>query len=254
MDRGRVKTFILCLLLAVNLTFLGILLIDRAQAARFDQNARVALIQTLDHMGFIIDIDAIPDTQDQVLYRLVRNTETESQVADAILGHATQTEEGGGIYHYASPRGYAQFHTGNFRFQFSVHTDPNPLFDLMHLTARDPVVTDEMRVYPLSIDDLPIFNGYVTFFFSDDQLQEITGPVLWGARTRYAPGPLQDAATALIYLAGYLRTWSTATQFEYMEPGYFLTEGMGYSELRPVWIVTTDGGTFSIDRQSGVVR
>jgi len=254
MDRGRVKTFVLCLLLAVNLTFLGILLADRAQTTRLDQTARAALIQTLEHMGFTMELDAIPDTQDQVLYRLIRNTGTETQVVNAILGNAIRTEEGGGIYHYASPLGHAQFHTGSFRFQFSVPIDPDPLFDFMQLTAREPVWAYDMLVYPLTIDNLPIFNGLIVFHIPDNQVQTITGPPLWGTPHRYSPDPLQDATTALVQLAGHLRDWSPATRFEHVEMGYFLTEGIGYLELRPVWIVTTDRGTFSVDRQSGVVR
>ncbi|MCL2828830.1 MAG: hypothetical protein FWD99_08870 [Oscillospiraceae bacterium] len=254
MDKSRVKTFILFLLLAANLAFLGILLTDRVHTVRIDQGAKVALVQVLENMGFSMDVAAIPDTRDQAFYRLIRDIAAEVRVADSVLGNAARTEAGGGIYHYTSSQGYAQFRAGSFRFQLNTPADAQTMFDYLQLTAREPIWAADVLVYPLTIEDMLVFNGQVVFYYPDGQLREISGPALWGTRRRYASGPLQDVTTALIQLADHLRERGTVSRFEYMEMGYYLAEGIGYLELRPVWIVTTDGGAFSIDRQSGVVR
>jgi len=175
MDRARIKTFILLLLLAVNLVFLTILVVDWTNAARRSAEARADLITSLDRMGITLRDSAIPaETPQQMLF-------VERDLQEAYNGEPTS----------------------------------------------------------------PVSPGLHT---SDQFLED------WGTLRRYDAGPQLDVTTALIALAGYVQEDGAITLFTRVEMGYYLLEHPGYLELRPVWIVETDGGVFSIDRQSGEIR
>jgi len=258
MDRGRIKTTLLLLLLTVNLVFLGIIVTDRVEAARLESEARTALTEALARMGIAVAYGAIPREEAQPRYFIGRDVDAEREVATALLGEPEARDEGGGIYHYQSPLGQAQFRGGTFWLAFQGQSysvlETGALVERMGLTDNAGTGDDVYRTYSLRIEGRRVQNGQVTFHFADGYVRELGGSALWGARQGYAAGPQQDVATALIILAGYLREIDTVSRFERVEMGYYLLEGPGYLELRPVWLVETDVGIFSVDRQSGEVR
>ena len=265
MDRARLKTFILLLLILTNLTFLSLLGIDALQRTRQESETRTVLVSTLTGMGVSITYDQLPASDEQALYFLSRNLETEARIAQALLGDTVHAhDEGGGIWHYQSgeSRGEALFRSGAFRFQIdSQHLTQDAIGNLLgrlELRTRGqttPEADSAVRhSYTLLHGIYPIVNGQVAFVFSEGYLQEITGTALWGEVQRYLGGAQQDVTTALISLAGHLAAEGGVSRFESVEMGYYLSEGTGLLELRPVWIIQTDNGIFSVDRQSGEIR
>ena len=263
MDRGRMKTFVLCLLLAVNLTFLGLIIADRLQAARLESEAREELVHVLYGLGISLSYDAIPNAGEQALYLLTRDIEAERQVAARVLQEPDERDEGGGIYHYFSDIGTAQFRAGSFRFDFADYAVsagegiPETGFQmlrLLDLQVRRGVLQGDELSYILTFEGLDVVGAAVHFTFSGGYLQEITGPSLWGASQRFSAGEQVDVATALMRLAGYLQGEGAASRFAAVRMGYYLLEGPFYLAFRPVWIVETDTGVFSIDRQTGEIR
>lgn len=265
MDRARLKTFILVLLLLINLTFLGLIAIDVMQTARLQSEVRAELVRVLDGMGISIDESRIPHGEEQEPYFLSRDIALERRIAAAVLGgYATETDEGGGIFRYVGYGGVGEgeIRSGFFRFQMrdkQLGEDASGrLLEQLELRASSPISyalpDGTVRIYTLLEGGRPIINAQVSFTFSDGYLQEVAGTALWGDAQRYAGRPQLDATTALISLAGHLLETGGVTRFESVEMGYYLLEGAGVLELRPVWIVQTDAGTFSIDRQSGEIR
>ena len=267
MDRARMKTFVLCLLLAVNLTFLSLLIADRLQEARLESAAKEELIQVLQTLGISLSYEAIPPTEEQAIYLLFRDIEAEGQVADRILIHPEARAEGGGIYHYFSAGGTAQFRTGSFHFDFgdyrlspgeNLQSVGDDMLERLGFQGhpfilRGDAQTGEITYIP-TIDGFLVMGSQVVLRFSYGNLQEVSGPSLWGTRQRFAAGEQMDVTTALVRLAGHLYGRDPApSQFASVQMGYYLLEGAGYLELRPVWIVNTDGGLFSVDRQSGEI-
>ena len=263
MDRGRIKTFVLLLLLTVNVVFLALIVTDRVEVARLRNEARVELTQVLSRMGIALDPEVIPEEEAQPLYFIARDIDAEREVAAMLLGEPEERDAGGGIYHYQSSVGQAQFRGGSFWVELVGRTyrisDTGPLLvDQMGLWAPTGSGDDTQITYTLALDrqrpDQRVINGQVTFHLVEGYVREISGTALWGERHAYVTGQQQDAATALLTLAGHLRERQTVSRFLQVEMGYYLLEGSGYLELRPVWIVATDDGWFSVDRQSGEIR
>jgi len=266
MDRARIKTFVLLLLLAANVTFLSFIVVDTMQTARMQSEARAELVATLAGMGIVIDYEQIPDSEAQMLYFITRDFLVEGRVAAAILGgSATVYDEGGGIFRFRSQEGLGEghIHAGAFRFfhleaQDLDRDDTGELLSLLELQAREPVMIEDgasmWLAYPLTLNGFPLINGRAVFLFVDGILEDISGTALWGDLSAYAGRPQVDVTTALISLAGHLRERSDVSRFETVEMGYDLVDGVGILELRPIWIVETDGGTFTVDRQNGDIR
>jgi len=265
MDRARLKTFVLLLLVLVNLAFLGLIALDAMQTRRLEREMREELVWALRGMEISAEESQIPQSEEQALYFLSRDPLAEARIAGNLLGHAEGTDEGGGVFRYVSldeGRGEAEFRSGSFHFWLEEsHFGEDAIEDLLNrleLTARSPIVTedggDTRRTYSLLLHGLPVVNGEVTFLFVSGMLQEVFGTALWGSTQRYAGSPQVDVTTALISLAGHLLETADVSRFESVEMGYYLLEETGLLELRPVWIVRTDGGTFSVDRQSGEIR
>jgi len=262
MDRARIKTFILFLLAVVNLIFLALIGIDRIQTVRLISEARTELIWALDGMGIHIDYEAIPDWTAQTVYVLSRDIERETEVASGILGTPMESQHvGGGIYRWLGP--YGEGHTRLSSFWFDLadqgfsgpRADTEELLRQMGLTAQFiNTITHPNHVllmYILTIDDgLPVLGSQISFHFSGDYLQAFGGTMLWGTRQGYTVGQQLDVTTALIALGGHLQDHDIS-RFYQVEIGYYLVDSR---ELRPVWVVTTDGGIFSVDRLSGEIR
>ena len=263
MDRARIKTFLLLLLLAVNLVFLSIIVIDRVQEAQLWSETRSELVQALERLGIAIDPAAIPDCAPQPILFVERDIHAETQAVSAILGDPAEgTHEGGGIYRWTGRYGDGEIRQASFWFRLSGEgrsgTDTGEFLAQMGLTARwtgaRALPYGHWETYILTVDDLPVVNSQVNFRIAGGALQEVGGTALWGRKQRYHAGHQLDVTTALVTLAGYLQETSAVSRFERVEMGYDLSEGPGIFELRPVWVVETDGGTFSIDRQSGEIR
>jgi len=269
MDRARLKTFVLLLLVLVNLTFLSFIVIDVISSMQRHAEARTELVRVLGEMGIAIDESQIPQSEEQALTFLSRDLMAEGRIAASVLGgSASASDEGGGIFRYESLYGLGEgeIRSGTFRFQLAEQEialeGSEILLNRLELSAREPHIFAEKgynritHVYPLTFNDSLVANGQVTFTFCfmDGMLEEVAGTALWGSTQRYTASPQFDVTTALISLAGHLLEGDGVSRFESVEMGYYLLEGTGHLELRPVWIVETDMGAFSIDRQSGEIR
>jgi len=257
------------LLVLINLTFLGLIAIDAIQMARLQSEMRTELVRTLEGMGVSIDESQIPRDEEQAPYFLSRDILTEGRIAVAVLGgQATTSDEGGGIFRYLGQTGYGEgeIRSGTFRFQVGAQElgeeSSGQIIRQLELSVRDSQFDASKLdnwmtyVYPLTFNNVLVVNGHLTFTFCVDagMLEEISGTALWGSSQRNAGSPQLDVTTALISLAGHLLEIGGVSRFESVETGYYLLEGTGLLELRPVWVVQTDAGTFSIDRQSGEIR
>jgi len=257
------------LLALINLTFLGLIAIDAMQMAQLQSEVRAELVRALEGMGISVDEAQIPREEEQAFYFLSRDILAEGHIAASVLGgNASVSDEGGGIFRYLGQEGYGEgeIRSGAFRFQLEGQSlseeDTGQVLRRLELTTRDPRIFVEKgdnrmaHVYPLTFSNALVINGHLTFTFCFDAgiLEEVSGTALWGEAQRYAGSPQLDAATALISLAGHLLESGGVSRFESVETGYYLLEGAGILELHPVWIVWTDVGVFSIDRQSGEIR
>jgi len=265
MDRAKLKTFVLLLLVLVNLTFLGLIAADALQTMRLQREVREELVWALRGMEISIEESQIPLSEEQALYFLSRDPIAEARIAANLLGHAEGVDGDSGVLRFVGledGRGMGEFRSGSFHFwledQNLGEESISALLAQMELTTRDSLITEDSagirQTYSLLLHGLPVVNGEVTFLFSYGILQEISGTALWGSTQRYAGSPQVDVTTALISLAGHLIERADVSRFESVEMGYYLLEETGLLELRPVWVVRTDGGTFSIDRQSGEIR
>jgi len=218
-------------------------------------------------MGIAIDYDAIPESTPQPVLFVSRDIDAERQIAAAFLGELEARDEGGGIYHYESPRGQVQFRGGSFRFELADWQSGSDRGEANRLLAELGVsldraeesigADDDSLTLPLWVDGLAVLGSQGRFHFSDGDLQIISGTSLWGTRQGYDAGSQLDVTTALINLAGHVQNLGTVTRFERVEMGYALLEGPGYIELRPIWIVYVDDWdwyVFSVDRQRGGIR
>jgi len=258
MDSARIKTFLILLLLTVNVVFLSLLAVDRFQAVQFERQERAELVLALARMGVVIEQGVIPANGVQATYFLSRDVADERLFLETFLGvPLSERHQGGGLYQWEGLYGFGETRLGSFSMTLTDSayelSDTGLLLGRMGFSGERTDSSLREVTYRLSLDGLFVIGGYVTFRFAEARLEAISGTALWGGRQRIETGVQLSVTTALVTLAGYVQG-QAITRFTTVTMGYYLLEAPGLLELRPAWVIQTDDGAFVVDRLSGEIR
>ncbi len=266
MDSSKIKTFVICLLAAVNIAFLSLFIVDSCQAARLQQQIQADLYAVLLENGVELDAD-LPRTDKALLYPLQRDLEAEQSLAQAFLGSASGQDQGGNIYYYESADGWARFR-GSGEFEITLSTalptegkSPSIMARQLLKKLSLPVDTEPAESQTESVLQLrysycaekqPVYGCYITFSFSQDGLTSISGRRPVGAAGQ-ADGLVEmNPSTALLALLAYGRdSGHVFGRVSALKPGYTMrVSASGSAALVPAWRIETDAGIFYVDAQS----
>jgi len=266
MSISKVKTLAIAALCLINIFFVALIVIDNAADARSERLARTHAVAVLDEFGISVSSDAVITRGALRTMRTTRNLDTEARIAQATLGQAVMTPQGGGIYIYESDRGIATFRvTGEFEISLNEGVITNSggtvraaeqLLRAMRLeTSGIPYLYgragEETVVVATAYRGASIFNGTIEFNFRDGSLETISGRYFAEIEPAYDGTEISPPGTALLdFLAAVRRGDAESTRIYRVEAGYFYRPGEGV--LAPAWlIISYTGQRYIIDDASG---
>lgn len=249
MDRSKVKTLLILLLLAADLFLSGLWVSRELRDYARRRTMEAELTRVLAEAGLTLSAP-LPDTAAAEL-EARRNPASERAAAEALLGPCEAEDPGGGITNYTGPMGRAQFRKlGEFditltepRALSDPETDIKALAREMGLwSGEDARLERDADGYAYEVREhaLPVWENRVSFKLDrNGALEAIKGTRLLGGE--YTPGAAgsRSAGWALLSLAwALLEEGAPPSELLSMELGYRpSTLASETVRLTPYWYV-----------------
>lgn len=255
MDRGKVKTAVIAILLVLDL-ILGAFLIWQSATARKAERDAFQNLQTVMHdNGVELLLDELPSADGVYTLLSERSLTAEAALAKVFTGSDQGQDQGGNIYYYAGSTGEAWFRgSGDFEVLFSEPTaqmDPSVRKALLQY-GIDPDRGDIIQ----QVDERNVFNCSVSLNYVNSLLTSVTGRLVAGSFSAVVDTPAMDASTALLrFIASLEDNGFICTEISSVELGYLMSALVtGGFQLTPVWRVVTDTGEYYVNAISGAVE
>ena len=272
MERSKLKTIIILILLLVNIF---LLLLVGGQLVQEHQAQRTALTNAgliLKQNGISVSEEALSQMGSAALSALsaVRDTQFEAALAAALLGEdAACTNQSGGLYVYTARAGTMYFRGGGeFSADFTLPVPPDgsprdhaaALLRTLNLSAEEVGVNETAPghtevTFLQTVEDAPVYTCSLVFSYAPEGLTSISGTLFPSAAISPAGASALDGATALIrFLSGILDSGDVCSSVTAIRPGYRMTYSFsGGITLSPVWQVSTDASDYYLDGITGQV-
>lgn len=270
MERSKLKTIIILILLLVNIFLLVLVGGQLVQEYRAQRTALANAGLILEQNGIAVSDEALTQMGLTTLASLsaARDTQFEAALATALLGEdAACTNQSGGLYVYTGEAGSVLFRAGGeFTADFTVPipTEDTPqshseaLLRTLKLSAEEVswVNTPSGEVegtFLQTVEGVPVYTCSLVFRYTDKGLASISGTLLPAAPSASSGAPALDGATALIrFLSGILDSGDVCSSVTAIRPGYRMTYSFsGSISLSPVWLVSTDASAYYLDGITG---
>jgi len=273
MDKGRVKNFIIILLVVVNLFFAAIVLMDKLEAESVRRSAHENLAAVLESSGITLRDTSLLDLEAYAPIHLRRDMDAELSMMRAVLGNDVyRVDKGGNNYFYSGSQGQAQLSgTGEFEILPASGYGEIKSGDLIG-TAMDYIkklglssdrataesgIDGEANIVTLTCtwDKAPVFNCRIKFTFSQSEILLIEGRRTLDMPVTDKDYGTIDAFTALMrFLDALSESDQTCNEIFGLESGYMLNISVsGDGSLIPYWKILTDTGEYTIDGITGRV-
>ncbi len=270
MEKSKIKNVIILILLTVNIFFLALFLIGRTETGKLKRQAREDVASILAENGIRIDQSIIPEDSYFVSYKLTRDINGENLITKTVLGD-TDTNLDGSIYHYESLAGKADFY-GSGEFAISI-TDGYPISDsnsqgLVSFLKSMNIAVDPGSVrientaggaqtvsFFCSYSNTRIFNCPINLNISDGRIYSINGRRPTSAPLASGSPNLLSVNTALVYFLNGIRNANLKCgEITGISAGYYMSAAVsGGGELYPVWLLTTDSGSYYVNGINGEI-
>lgn len=273
MEWPRIKTMILTILLITNIGLLSFVLQRAYQGRQMQQEARENAILFLHNSGIEVDPAAIPGQMGLLPQTVKRDREQESRIASALLGGAVQELSWGAeAFRYYNEKGYLQFHRdgalkgefveGEFPIQEPESMDyTQQVLRLLEFegdvvastgTAGEEAVTTV--VVQQSWKGAPLFRQELTLSYKNGCLVQVEGRRLNG-EPELDPSrePISIPTTLFQFYHGVTALGDVCSRIDSITEGYLnpLPNGVGPSDLVPVWSISTDTGAYLLNTLTG---
>ena len=100
MESSKIKNFIICILVVVNLFLAGLLSVDWVQTNRTRIQAEETAYAILENYGIAMDGVTLPDNSALNGHSLRRDFQREQELVSAVLGEVSVEDQGGNIMYY----------------------------------------------------------------------------------------------------------------------------------------------------------
>ena len=268
MDRYRMKTIIIIILLIINGFLLVLVGARRSDAKRYEQSA-------LERTVLVLAENGIEMTPEAAVYRTAegaasagRSMVSEMAVASAFLGASAEAEDlGGGLYSYRAESGSVNIRIGG-EFLFLPtddamwRTDDAQAHSAALLGAagidfrhvRTQLSGENVEVEYLQLQDgHPLFSCQIVFFYENGMLIQASGTILAVEELTEEDSRLLNLPTVLMgFLDEVLRSGDVCSAILSVEPGYRLSQSFSNTiRLLPVWYISTNTADYYVDGVTG---
>lgn len=274
MPAPKLKNLAIFILLLANLALAIMVFPNRAGIRQEEDDLRRSLCDLYEKQAVTLIPETIPDTTPLYILELKENTESDLQVAIALLGQQLLVEDDSTRYvsSYRSPLGQCTIsRSGEFSAQLTGGQkirDPERAgrrllkeLGFSHLPLPDAHQVREgvcTITATQTILDMPIFSNGLTLTWADHTLTALDGVFFTGTSTlmRVSDNACITAADALVAFldARYDLGW-VGSEVTALRQGYVRSETAAATAVRltPVWQLETDTGTFHIHGMTGDV-
>lgn len=269
MEWSKVKNIIILILLAVNAFLLVQTVGQERQYRRYREEAVTGAVEILRRQGYEVDSSVLKEGRKLAPLSAERDKESEQQLAQALLGDVTRTENGVRAA-YQGTEGSGWFRgDGSFSFTFgpeAYRADKGdegehgrkllskagyPCEVLGIESGEDGIKVSVRQVW----EGVPIFSCTAELTYRDGALAEIAGERLIGTPSMGEDREENmDLPTALIrFMNGMRDGGHVFTRIEAMTAGYQTASAGRRMMLEPVWEVVTDVETMLVDGVTGAM-
>lgn len=273
MDKAKVKNYVILVLALVNAFLLAIVLTNVRQASRAASSRKQALETVLAENGIKLSEDVVLSQSVPEQLTLRRDSAQEKKMVSALIGEAQMQDLGGNVSFYKGKNGgEAKFRgTGEFTILpassiargSDAEKTAKDLLGKLGLTCSSEAAecsgsgSDMSVTLTCAWKDTPVYNARVSFYFSSDKLQLITGTRPFDTLTgTSAVSGSPDSVTILMdFLQSLRSSGNLCTEIRALDIAYFTASSVsGDSTLRPTWCVRTDSGSYYIDAAGGKAK
>lgn len=261
MQTSRLKNIIILILALVNLFLLGTLISRQSQEYTAHRQTAQELVALFASAGVQLDESIVRFDPPPPALSLTRSIAAEQALAAWLLGDGlTVSDEGGGIYTYASATGRAVFRaSGGFEITGELGDDPAAIcLEFCEKYGCQPPEDWLSDQGSGDITAVQYYNGYlvdacgVTFLAQDGQLRSVIGTFLPTIATEQPEAAALSAASALTsFLDARRISGAVASTVTDIFPCYtFQSTAAAPMILTPTWCVVTDGGSYYVNPSS----
>lgn len=251
MERSKIKSVIIVILLAMDLALGFMLLNENLSAKRINDQAMEDLIQVLESSH----IELKCDLTGKSIYALeaVRNNDSERKVAEALVGDCEMENQGGNIHLYRGSRGDAYFRgSGEFEVVFLEGVAVGEVITELKKQGVDiekPLTESCVCTAYQQINGRILRNSQIQLTVKDGEAESLEGRWLISPAQQNSSSAGADAFTAVMYFAGEnTDSGYGCTVIKSVEQGYYMTAQVsGEFDLEPVWDIETDVGFFRVN-------
>lgn len=269
MEASKIKNFMICILVFVNLFLAGLLASDWIEARHTQQAMNEAINSILSDRGITMAPDILPDNSGVKGYIVSRDIDREREMVSSILGNVQVEDMGGNIMFYSGENGQAKF-WGTGYFEMLLQDLPVPVEQDNVATAQSLLRKMGMagaldqsasvmsgNSYTLVVmnvvyGDSQVINCKIQFTFAADFPLFIEGTRMLDEQQVDHTVNVLDAPTLLTrflavmdssgYVCSEIRDIRTALQLVFDDTG---------RRLIPVWEIETNTKTFYLNVSTG---
>ncbi len=271
MEWAKVKNIMILTLVLTNLLLLILVAVPRAQSNMIEEEGRQSAISLLEKWGISIDERIIPTEIDLSLQFITPDRSDEATLASNLLGSdVTSQDLGGNVFQYSSAMGITRFHSsGEFTAVFEADAIPlgedtseshgSTVVSALNINATLTTIARGDDGFSLIYQQLwegVALQGYgLSLYYHNNCLSQITDAkrlsgtaVVDESITLSVSTALMQFLTQLHQLGDICRTITAIT------PAYSAaTDLAGTVQLNPLWLITTDTGSYQLDLISGTL-
>lgn len=264
METYRLKNIAIMILLLLNACLLFMVGYQYDQSLRAQRRAAEQLRELYGSsqlgLSSLVDLDQRP-LEDLLLSR---QTETEQEIASALLGEETSfTSQGGGINNYESRGRTIQFRSGGsfYGSRLDQPVEDVPAFVKSFCTRfgyAEPALRLDERGSGSAIagqlaDGVPVANCAVELYFEEGTLVSVAGAHVSLQNASETPGAGMTCITALIRFLDFRNTSGVVCSEVSDVRCVYQLQSVSAPRLLPVWEIGTDTYTYYVDCETGEV-
>ena len=263
MEWSKMKNIILIILIIANMFLGGLVALRVNNDRQYARAMQADTVSALAASGITIQPELLAAARLPSPVTLQRDETQEAAFAAALLGVCTKETSGTSAVYSGSMGSVIFRSSGSFELQY----------DTMPSSAGDPAalavgllssagvktetvsVSDRQVVLRQTRGDAPLFNCTVTFQFTAQALQTVTGTLLLSAgETAENREPLSVSTCLVRLLADINDAGDICNSITALTPGYLAVASLTAPiELQPALQVTTDTGVYEINALTGAV-
>jgi hypothetical protein len=270
---SKIKNLVIAALVLLNIVFLVSFLWGKISEDANHRKALEYLSTVMAQNGIALDTKVIDEGEELQYLKTSRDRTGEERAVEAILGETVMTDQGGNIFYYKSQDGdgEALFQNGGvFDFALkkgvieisgSAEATVKRLLQGMAINADVGQAEDgnghQTVTAVCSWGKTPIYNCIITFEFTDGSLVRINGKRAMNIEATDEKIGMYGAETAILsFLEEVNKGEINCTKIECVRSGYYLVSASAVDngELKAVWQLVTDNGTYYVDASTGIVE